>query len=257
MPLLDVIDDGMVSIRVLLDEDDNVVDAIGPDAEMLEDMRRRGNATGNTVIATFGRTSSIVRKDGDEMIPLADDEKTANRSAVDSMNAALERMRRNRAKGRSKSGKLTKHYRDDDSGDDVEVGKIGELAKVDPDKRQVFGWAYVSHNAQGNVVVDKSGEFIDDVAELEDAAYTFVVKSRVGGADHRKDLMGTPVRVGTMIESVVFTPEKIAKMGIPEGVMPIGWWVGFQVEDEQTWQDVKDGKKLAFSIQGTGVRKEV
>ena len=31
----------------------------------------------------------------------------------------------------------------------------------------------------------------------------------------------------------------------------------FQVEDDQTWHDVKQGKKLAFSIQGKAVRKEL
>lgn len=138
-----------------------------------------------------------------------------------------------------------------------EIAEVGELAKIDDDKKQVFGWAYQTHDAAGQVIVDKSGEFIDDTDELEAAAYSFVVKSRTGGVDHRKNEDMTPYKVGTMIESVVFTPEKIAKMGIPAGVVPSGWWVGFQVEDDQTWHDVKAGKKLAFSIQGKAVRKEV
>ena len=148
---------------------------------------------------------------------------------------------------------------------DLQVAKfdeVGTLAKYNIDKRQVFGWAYVTHDEDGNVVVDKSGEFIDDWNELEDAAYTFVIKSRVAGDMHQRDMTApefteSPRQVGTMIESVVFTPEKIEKMGIPQGTIPTGWWVGFQVTDDQVWNDVLAGKRPAFSIHGKAKREEV
>jgi hypothetical protein len=152
--------------------------------------------------------------------------------------------------------------------DGVSVGspvkKGGEfvIAKFDTDKQLVFGWAYVSHDADGNVVVDKSGEFIDDYGELEEAAYLFVEKSRVGGDSHARitSEIGTDdsaKKVGTMVESMVFTPEKIAKMGLPPGVLPTGWWVGFKVEDPEVWKAVKRGERPAFSIHGSGRREEV
>lgn len=56
---------------------------------------------------------------------------------------------------------------------------------------------------------------------------------------------------------MVFTPEKIEKMGLPAGILPTGWWVGFRVEDDALWDSVKKGERLAFSIHGSGVRKEV
>jgi hypothetical protein len=138
----------------------------------------------------------------------------------------------------------------------VELEAHGEVSKVDVDKRLVFGWAYVTHDKDGQVSVDKSGEFIDDYDELESMAYDFVLRSRQGGMDHARD-GDAPVIRSTMVESVVFTPEKVEKMGIPPGALPSGWWVGFKVHDDEAWDSVKKGQRLAFSIHGTGVRKEV
>lgn len=130
----------------------------------------------------------------------------------------------------------------------------GQIVKVDPDRKQVFGWAYVSHDPEGNVVDDRSGEYIEDVEVLEKAAYDFVVKSRKGGVDHgRKSTEDEVVRVSTMIESIVFTPDKIKKMGIPEGTIPQGaWWVGFQIEDPEVWERHKRDELTSFSIHGRG-----
>ncbi len=127
----------------------------------------------------------------------------------------------------------------------------GEVSKVDEDKRLVFGWAYVTHDKDGQINVDKSGEFVDDYEELEKGAYDFVIKSRAGDADH------TNIKGSEMVESMVFTPEKIEKMGLAPGTLPSGWWVGFKIEDEEVWRSVKNGKRLAFSIHGRGTRKEV
>lgn len=127
----------------------------------------------------------------------------------------------------------------------------GEVVKMDPAQQNVFGWAYVSLDKNGEVVIDKSGDFNDDPYDLEETAYDFVLKSRQGDADH------TNVKGATMIESICFTPEKIAKMGIPEGVVPMGWWVGFHVEDKATWDRVAKGELTCFSVYGKGIRTKV
>lgn len=128
---------------------------------------------------------------------------------------------------------------------------VGEIAKADDEQQIVFGWAYVSHSADGTQQIDKSGEFVSDPHELEKAAYTFVLNSRVGGDSHvRKG-------VSTLVESVVFTKEKREAMGIPEGVLPTAWWVGFKVHDAELWKEYKAGLKTMFSIHGKGVRKKV
>jgi hypothetical protein len=60
-----------------------------------------------------------------------------------------------------------------------------------------------------------------------------------------------------MVESCVFTKEKMQAMGIPEGIVPEGWWIGFYVEDDEAWEKVKDGTYQMFSIEGQGIREEV
>jgi len=125
----------------------------------------------------------------------------------------------------------------------------GDIEKVDEEKRLVFGWASIGYEADGTLVGDRQGDFLDDVEEIEKSAYAFVVESRDGGEMHvRKG-------VSTLVESFVSTPEKWEAMGIPEGVLPIGWWVGFRVADDTVWKSVREGKYRMFSVHGRGTRK--
>lgn len=127
------------------------------------------------------------------------------------------------------------------------------IVKVAADQQMVFGWAYVTHDHAGELNVDKSGEFVDDTAEIEKAAYNFMLTSRNGDADHDN------VVKSTMVESMVFTPEKCEALGIEEGTVPAGaaWWVGFKIHDSEVWSGVKKGLYKSFSVHGTGTKKEV
>lgn len=127
----------------------------------------------------------------------------------------------------------------------------GEIVKSDNESQTVFGWAYVTHNRNGELNIDKSGDFVETVDEIEKTAYDFVLKSRKGDADH------TNVHASDLVESIVFTPDKIAKLGLPAGSLPLGWWVGFKVNDAATWDRVKKGELKAFSVHGKGTRKSV
>ena len=51
--------------------------------------------------------------------------------------------------------------------------------------------------------------------------------------------------------------KKMEAMGIPEGTLPTGWWIGFQVTDADVWEKVKDGTYSMFSIEGEAKRVEV
>lgn len=135
----------------------------------------------------------------------------------------------------------------------------GRVVKLNPERQQVFGWAYVTHDPTGEIVVDRSGEFVEDVAVLEKAAYDFVTSSRRGGADHSRHADRDEVIVkSTMIESIVFTPDKIKEMGIPSGTIPQGaWWVGFQIHDADIWKSYREGRRTSFSIHGRGVKAKV
>lgn len=126
----------------------------------------------------------------------------------------------------------------------------GTFSKFDEDKRLAFGWASVIKK-DGMDVVDRQGDWIHP-EDLEDAAYRYVLSSRIGGDMHKR-AGDNPHHVSDLVESIVFTDEKIAKLGLPDD-FPRGWWVGFKVHDEETWQQVKKGGRTGFSIHGRGKR---
>lgn len=123
----------------------------------------------------------------------------------------------------------------------------GVISKADEEQQIVYGWAYVTHDKNGILKDDKSGDFVDDVEEIQKSAIDFMLHHRASDLDHTNE------KGGDVIESMVFTPEKKAAMGIPEGVLPNGWWIGVKCSDEQ-WAGYKSGR-TAFSIHGSGTRK--
>ena len=143
--------------------------------------------------------------------------------------------------------------------DDAETASTldvtGEISKLNEDKQQCFGWCSVV-KVDGKDVIDKPNDMID-IDDIETAAYDYMLTSRKGGDMHQRDVDGWRCCTRpTCIESFVLTPEKIAKMGLPEDT-PQGWWIGMQVHDDDLWDDVKSGRKTKFSIHGSGTRTEV
>lgn len=134
------------------------------------------------------------------------------------------------------------------SEDNVIKGKF-KIMKSDDDKMLAFGWASVSMRVDGELIEDWQGDMIEP-EELEAAAYEYVRLYGDGGEMHERG------GVAVLIESVVFTEEKMQVMGIPTGTLPIGWWIGFKVTDEEVWQKVKDGTYPMFSIEGEAERVE-
>lgn len=124
------------------------------------------------------------------------------------------------------------------------------IHKSNDDKRLAFGWANVSITANGEEVVDWQEDMIDP-EELENAAYKFVEFYREGGEMHERG--GCAV----LVESVVFTEEKMEAMGIERGILPVGWWIGFHVTDDEVWEKIKSGEYSMFSIEGQAERVEV
>ena len=135
------------------------------------------------------------------------------------------------------------------SRDNVIKGKF-KIMKSDDDKMLAFGWANVSMRVDGELIEDWQGDIIEP-EELEAAAYEYVRLYGDGGEMHERG------GVTVLIESVVFTEEKMQVMGIPAGTLPIGWWIGFKVTDEDVWKKVKDGTYPMFSIEGEAERVEV
>lgn len=125
-----------------------------------------------------------------------------------------------------------------------------QIMKSDSDRMLAFGWASVSVRVDGEVIEDWQKDVVEP-EELENAAYHFVELYREGGEMHERG--GAAV----LIESVVFTEEKMKAIGIPAGTLPIGWWIGFKVLDQDVWEKVKDGTYSMFSIEGSAKRVEV
>ena len=124
------------------------------------------------------------------------------------------------------------------------------VQKVDEEKKLVFGWASVSVTVDGQEVLDLQEDMIDPET-LEEAAYKFAELYRDGGEMHER------TGVAVMIESVILTAEKQAAIGIPAGTLPVGWWLGFRVTDDDVWEKVKSGEYNMFSIGGTAIREEI
>ena len=127
-----------------------------------------------------------------------------------------------------------------------------DIRKSDSDKMQAFGWASVSIDETGEQLEDWQEDMIDP-EELEQAAYEFVLHYGDGGEMHEP----SGRIVANLIESMVFTEEKQKLLGVPEGTLPIGWWIGFQVTDPEVWEKVKDGTYSMFSIEGKAERVQV
>jgi hypothetical protein len=126
-----------------------------------------------------------------------------------------------------------------------------EISKTDVERRLVFGWLSVAKDEQGNLIEDLQGDVIDP-AELERAAYDFVLYSRQAGDVHERTK-----DIGRLVESMVFTREKMTALGVPEGTLPEGWWVGFYVDDDEVWNKIKSGEYQGFSIGGQAIREQI
>lgn len=121
------------------------------------------------------------------------------------------------------------------------------IIKSRDDQHLVFGWANVSIDKNGETPLDWQGdETSPDV--LEKAAYNFVLKHRATGEMHQGGV------VGLLVESVMMTKQKQESMGIPEGTVPEGWWVGFYIPDDNIVAKIKSGEYKMFSIHGKAKR---
>ena len=125
-----------------------------------------------------------------------------------------------------------------------------DIKKSDEDKRLAFGWASVANFEDGSVLTDADDDIID-IETLEKAAYKYVRLYRNGGELHERSA------VAELVESIVFTKEKIQTLGIPDGILPEGWWIGLFVTDETVWEKVKSGEYAMFSIEGRAQSVEV
>lgn len=130
--------------------------------------------------------------------------------------------------------------------------KSFSIFKTSDDKRLVFGWASVSIDVDGEQLEDRQHDMIDP-EDLEAAAYEYVLNFRDAGEEHIPSLR----KKARLVESCVFTEEKQQAMGIPPGILPVAWWIGFYVDDDEAWAKIKNGTYRMFSIEGKAKRVPV
>lgn len=144
-----------------------------------------------------------------------------------------------------------------------------QIAKFSDEQSLVFGYANVS--VAKSTAAGSGGEQFFDLQQdsigpedLEKAAYEFVLKFREADEMHEGDA------VGHLVESIVFTPEKLEKfatdpvsgkvdteaLACMKRCLPCRWWVGFKLAPS-SYQAVKSGKFTMFSIAGEADRVEV
>lgn len=105
-------------------------------------------------------------------------------------------------------------------------------ASQDDELKIVFGKAALAD------LVDSEGDVIDEVS-LEKAIYGFMENYRVGVENHDET-----VQKGVIVASWYDKVEK-------------AWLIGYKVNDDEMWEDVKKGEYLGFSFGGKGIRKSL
>lgn len=130
--------------------------------------------------------------------------------------------------------------------------KMSEILIKSDENNLIFGWSYVRETKEGKQVIDHSGEFTkaENFKDMELATYAYNLAYRQ--ADRQHDL----IPKGYLIESIVFTKEKMEKMGIPEGIVPESVWMGFYFPDDNDYQEIKKMEHPMFSMYGS-VTKEL
>lgn len=131
--------------------------------------------------------------------------------------------------------------------DDVEVSLNFDITKSKEDECLVSGWANVAINADGTIPLDWQGDVIRPEV-LEKAAINFMLDYRESGVMHQGSSQGV------VVESIVFTKEKQAILGIPDGCVPEGWFITVKVTNPEVFKAVKEGRYRMFSIQGKSKR---
>jgi Putative phage serine protease XkdF len=122
------------------------------------------------------------------------------------------------------------------------------IAKADDTQRRLFGWASIAVRKDGTPLLDLQGDVIE-ISDLAEAWYAYVQESGELNFLHKEHC------AATLIEAIVFTPDKLEALGLPPDALPLGAWVGFQVDDLADYQVIKERGYFMFSIEGEALRE--
>jgi hypothetical protein len=121
-----------------------------------------------------------------------------------------------------------------------------EIEKSDPTGKLVSGWFYVHKNADGQVV-DYSGDVIEDIGVLREAAHDFL-EHRVAKSKHGKDIFFGDEPVGDIVESIIIDDDVAKALGMTSKAR--GWWGSMRISDAKVQKAVREGNLKQFSFGG-------
>lgn len=104
----------------------------------------------------------------------------------------------------------------------------------------------------GETVVDSHDHWITP-DDLEETAYDFMLDFVPQGAASGEEHDDGYEPDGYVVESVVFTEEKLEAMGIEPGTVDLGHWVGLYIPDAEAYERVKSGEKSMLSVEGPAI----
>jgi hypothetical protein len=128
-----------------------------------------------------------------------------------------------------------------------------EIEKSDPTGRFVSGWFYVHKNMSGQVV-DYSGDVIEDISVLRDAAHDFMAH-RVAKAAHGKDASFGDDPKGDIVESIIIDDDVAKALGITNPMR--GWWGTMRVDNADVQKAVRNGELKQFSFGGRMAAQDI
>ena len=126
-----------------------------------------------------------------------------------------------------------------------DMSKSTSILKLDGERRIAWGWASVA-TVNGKLVTDTQGDVIS-VTEMSKMADRFMASARTAKAMHDGD------QIGEVLHSFPLTNEIAKAFGLSTDRE--GWIIGLKINDEDTWQAMKNGTFRGFSIGGRTKRR--
>lgn len=134
--------------------------------------------------------------------------------------------------------------------------RVEKIQQDSADPNYFFGWGYVCEKG-GERITDVSGQTVP-LEELEKSFYKMMLDYRAGRELHKNE--DAVANAATVIEGVIFTPEKCDAMGMTKNAdghheVPYGAWLGFTVHEAGVKEKILSGEYAALSIGGFAQEK--
>ena len=123
-----------------------------------------------------------------------------------------------------------------------------EFKSIDDEKRIIVGLALVPDKKIYRRQGDKEFNIIFSKETVKKASHLYLKKLKVNNTtlEHEKNTDGVSVVESWIIEDVKNDKANVYELNAVEGA----WAVVMKVDNDEVWNDVKDGKYLGLSIEG-------